>query len=132
MLQSFNKFRSDEDGAATMEAVLWLPFFILLFVMILDATMIFSNHSRVMRIVHDGNRAYALGNITGCAELEEWLEARVTPLAASASATCVRDEGVATATVTMNSDDLDLSGATGIFGGLTVAARSQHIIEPGA
>lgn len=125
-------FRGDESGAATIEAVLWLPLFIFLFVMILDAAMIFTNHSRALKVIHDANRAYATGTFTSCAQVTSFIEGRVQVFAPTAVAACSRSGGFTTASVSMSSGELDLSGATGMFGGLTVVAQSQQLIEPGA
>lgn len=122
----------DEDGSATIEACLWLPFLIIFFIMILDAAMIFANHARVLRIVQDGNRAYAVGGFADCDAVEDWVEARVQMLAPTATASCLRASGVSRLDVSMKSEELDLSGATGVFGGLTVVAHSEHFVELGS
>jgi hypothetical protein len=130
--RDLSAFSRDEHGSATIEAVLWLPFFILFFVMVLDAAMIFANQARILRIVQDGNRAYAVGGIADCDAAKVWVESRVQPLAPSAVASCDRSSGISTLEVSMNSGDLDLSGAAGVFGGLSVVARSQHFVELGS
>ena len=41
-LKSFlQRFRREEGGSATIEAVLWLPFFVIFFVMIADVSLVF-------------------------------------------------------------------------------------------
>ena len=128
----FRKFGRDENGGATIEAVLWLPLMLSFFVMLLDAAMIFTNHSRAVRIVQDANRAYAVGAFTDCTAAASWVQDRVRTIAPTATAACDRSAGVSTLDVSMPSRELDLSGATGVFGGLTVVARSQHFIEIGS
>ena len=120
---------ADEDGSATIEAVLWLPFFILLFIMIADAAMIFANQSRIHRMVQDGNRNYVVGALANCDALETWLEDVTQKLAPSASATCSIASNVVTSTVSIPSGELDLSGATGVFGGITIEVQAQHLLE---
>lgn len=58
------EFAKKEDGAATIEAVLWLPVFIVLIGAAADITMVFHAHSRVLRVVQDVNRAMSVGRIT--------------------------------------------------------------------
>lgn len=128
-ISSLRRKAADEDGSATIEAVLWLPFFIMLFIMIADAAMIFANQSRVHRMVQDGNRNYVVGAITNCAALETWLENVTQQLAPSASATCSVSSNIVTSTVSIPSGELDLSGATGVFGGLTIQVQAQHLLE---
>ena len=50
------KFLRDEAGGATVEACLWIPFFLSFFVLILDAAFIFLQETDAQRIVQDGNR----------------------------------------------------------------------------
>lgn len=120
---------ADEDGSATIEAVLWLPFFMLLFIMIADAAMIFANQSRIHRLVQDGNRNFVVGTLANCDALETWLEDVTQKLAPSATATCSIASNIVTSTVTLPSGEIDLSGATGVFGGLTVRVQAQHLLE---
>lgn len=53
----------DEEGSASIEALLWIPMFFLVLVLSVQVAMIATSQSRVMRIVQDGNRAYALGRL---------------------------------------------------------------------
>lgn len=130
------KFRRDEDGSATVETVLWLPFYFFFFLLILDAAMIFANHARIVRIVQDANRFYAVGGFVQCTDAEDWVRVRVDDLAPSVVVTCDRNAGVATMVASMDSGELDLTGSTGVFGnffgGFTINATSQYVIELGA
>lgn len=59
------RFRRDERGSATIEAVLWLPMFVIFFVMIADVSLVFFRQTEVMRVVQDGNRALSVGRFGG-------------------------------------------------------------------
>ena len=59
-----DEFVKDQDGASTIEAVLWMPVFLVLVGASVDITMIFHAHSRVLRVVQDVNRAMSVGRIT--------------------------------------------------------------------
>ncbi len=52
-----------QDGAATIEAVLWLPMFFYVMALAIDTTMIFHGYSRVVRAVEDVNRGLSVGRI---------------------------------------------------------------------
>ena len=70
-------YLSDETGAATIEAVLWLPFFIFIFGLITDASLLFNTQSMLTRVVQDANRAYSIGLLKSEAETEDYVLARV-------------------------------------------------------
>lgn len=70
-------YLSDETGAATIEAVLWLPFFVALFALITDASLLFNAQSMLTRVVQDANRAYSIGLLKSETETEAYVRARV-------------------------------------------------------
>lgn len=125
-----------DDGGATVEATLWLPIYTLAIVLILDATFIFKGESRVHSIVQDGMRQYILGAYRGTPDpeeaLEDWIEHRlaITGLTARAEAVVVlKPDAGLTATVSYPSGDTDLSGVTGLLGGLTMRVTSHYNTE---
>ena len=65
----------NEDGNATIEAVLWLPFFLAAFTLVMDATMIFHNQSYILRVVQDTNRGVSIGKFQSESEAEEYIVA---------------------------------------------------------
>lgn len=106
-----------EDGAATIEVVLWLPFFLGLFSLMVDISMIFNNQSRIMRIIQDGNRNMSIGRLETTAATETYIEGRVAPISASAAATTTYNQGLITTTVSVPLADLDLLGIAWVFNG---------------
>lgn len=125
------RFVRDEAGGATVEACLWLPFFFVFFILILDATFIFARQSDAHRVVQDGTRQFVTGGIDTLAELETWLEAAMQPIAPSADATVALDttKDLLTARISYNAEDTDLTGATGVLGGLTIRVQSIQLVE---
>lgn len=53
----------DESGAATIEAILWLPMFFYILALSVDVTMVFHSYSRIIRVVEDVNRGLSVGRI---------------------------------------------------------------------
>lgn len=106
-----------EDGAATIEVVLWLPFFLGLFSLMVDISMIFNNQSRIMRIIQDGNRNMSINRLTSTAEVETYIEGRVASISGSANATTTYSQGLITTTVSVPLADLDLLGIAWVFNG---------------
>lgn len=128
----FRRFWREEDGLATFEACIWTPFFFIFLMLVVDATMIFSNQGRVHRIVQDANRQFILGQIDTTDDLQTWLEAqlasqRVTPNATATATVDAND--ILVTTVTYPSADTDLTGATGLLSGLTMRVTNYTLTE---
>lgn len=135
------RFRDAEDGSATIEALLWIPFLLAFLMLILDASTIFMWNSQARRIVADANRQYVKGatfdntmsNFVGnpVNNMANWIEDEMAHFAPNAVANVMIDpvSGLLTTIVTYPSTDTDLSGATGFLGGLTLRVQSIHQTE---
>ncbi|MCV2869257.1 pilus assembly protein [Defluviimonas sp. WL0002] len=108
-------FLRRDRGAATIEVILWLPFFLGLFSLMVDLSMIFNNQSRIMRIIQDGNRNYSIRRLTTNAETETYVEGRIASISANANAVTTNAAGLITTTVTVPLADLDLLGIAHVF-----------------
>ena len=53
-----------EEGSATVEVVLWIPFFLFLIALIADASLLFNRQAQMLRDVQNANRAYSVGRLT--------------------------------------------------------------------
>lgn len=125
------KFFRDESGTMSMEAALWFPVILAVFIFVADAAVLFMNNARIQRIVEDGNRAFAVGQIHSCPELIEWLHTNIRPIAPSAQAGCDSTSvvGIGIARVTIPSSELDLSGATGFLKDMQIRIQTQYLLE---
>lgn len=125
------RFVRDECGTMSMEAALWFPIFFIAFIFVADAAMVFMNNARIQRIMEDGNRAFAVGQIRTCPDLVTWLHTNIRPISPSAQADCDTTTlvGVGIARVTMPSAELDLSGATGFLRNMEIRLQTQYHLE---
>ena len=88
-------FVRQEDGSATIESVLWFPVFFLVLLIAVATTQICIGQSRALRVLQDGNRAYALGRITAsngktaADNTATWITARVAAISPKAIVTSV-------------------------------------------
>ena len=128
------RFGKEDEGSATFEACIWIPFLLLFFIMILDGTSIFTNQSKVHRIVQDANRQFVSGVFKDEANptlaMKNWLETALNDIAPSASATVTVDgAGLLTTQVSYNASDTDLSGVTGVFKSFTMQVQAVHQTE---
>jgi Flp pilus assembly protein TadG len=94
------RFARKEDGAATIEAVLWLPVFVLIMALAVDVTMIFHAHSRVLRVVQDVNRAVSVGRIEDTEDAEDKM-VQMLPNYDYVEADVAYEDGIITSTVTV-------------------------------
>lgn len=126
---ALHRFLRKEDGAATIEAVLWLPFFIMLFGVLADVSMVFYNQSRLLRIVQDANRNMAVGRLTDVQATEDFVETVARSVSARVRATTNVTAGLINTTATVPVQDLDLLGMAGMFRGVTMTVRAEQLME---
>lgn len=123
------RFARRDDGAATIEAVLWIPFFIMLFLLIADVSMIFHGQSKLLRIAQDANRNMSINRLTTTDEVQSFVETQVRTFSKDPRATTTVVAGLITTTVSVPMTDLDLFGVSEIFRGVRMTVRAQHLME---
>jgi Flp pilus assembly protein TadG len=125
----FKRFRRDERGSATIEAVLWLPLFVIFFVMIADVSLVFFRQTEVLRVVQDGNRALSVGRLAGAAEVEQFVKDRIAPMTTRAQVTTTVDSGVIDTRALVPVEDLVAVGMFNFLNGYDIAVQSSHYVE---
>ncbi len=132
LTRMFHRFQRDEDGGTMIEAILWFPVFFSLFVLVLDASMIFLNQAQIKKIMQDGARQMAVGTYDKCDELTPVLQARIQTIAPGAVVfSCGEDKTVSTVVVTAPSSDLGITGTSGVLSGLVFSLRVVYNLEVG-
>ncbi len=61
LVKKLRRLAVRDDGTATVEAVLWLPVFLLFFCLVADAALVFYNKNQIHRLVQDTNRRLSVG-----------------------------------------------------------------------
>ncbi len=123
------RFRRNEEGTATVEAVIWLPFLLFLLAFIADASLIFGAKAEVLRVLQDANRATSIGRLRTSQQTIDYITVRIGGISSSAVVTSVVTAGVVSSTVVIPASDLT---ATGMFGGMSdfnVRVNAQHMLE---
>ena len=129
-LKSFlQRFRREEGGSATIEAVLWLPFFVIFFVMIADVSLVFFRQTEVLRVVQDANRAFSVGRLGSASETEQFVKDRIAPLTTSAQVKTTIESGVIDTRALVPVEDLVAVGMFNFLSGYFVAVESNHYVE---
>ena len=94
-----------------------------------DASMIFNGHSRVMRVVQDGNRNLSVGRLNTELEVENWISTQLASLSNNVSVSTNITAGVATSTAYVPAVDLEILGMFSALNTMTISVTSQHYIE---
>lgn len=63
----------EERGSATIEALIWILTFFFILLLAVQVALVMTAQSQVMRIVQDGNRAYALGRLADANETQNFI-----------------------------------------------------------
>lgn len=141
--KSHHRFSRREDGLVTVEAVLWLPLFLVIFGFIVDGSSIFFGQTKMLRVVQDANRNMSIGRFndptstalcdpTAIARTELYAEAALARIGVTANATSAcANAGVVTTSITTNVGQLELLGTFGFLAGdsMTIAVTADHMIE---
>lgn len=105
-----------EDGAVTVEAVIWIPFFVFCLTLIADAALIFYGQARALKVAQDANRALSVGTFTTYDATETYIENALVGMSPNATATTGSNDGLITTVITLPASDL---AAVGFFTALT-------------
>ena len=123
------KFPDNDEGTATIEAILWLPLFMVVFTMVADVALIFAGQAQMRRVVQDANRAYSLDRFDSTTDLENAIIASLSNMSANATASAVESGGIITTVASIPANDLDAVGFMAALVNATVTISSQHLIE---
>jgi Flp pilus assembly protein TadG len=123
-----------EDGGATVEAVLWVPFFILLLALIADASFLFHRQAQMLRAVQDANRAFSTGQFTTIEAVQDTLVGQYLPLSEEVQAVSVLDtqtvpSGIIRTSLSIPARDVNSIGLIAGLGNFNLTVTSQHYRE---
>ncbi len=124
-----NRYFRREDGSVTVEAVLWVPFFLIFMTFIADVALILNGQAKAQRIVQDANRSYSLGFFDDTTEVEDFIEAQLTNIAANATAETQEVDGVVRTAVSMSSIDMISVGLVSRITNVDLSFASFHSME---
>jgi Flp pilus assembly protein TadG len=123
-----------EDGSATVEAVLWIPFFMLLLALIADASFLFHRQAQMLRAVQDANRAFSTGQFTSTDQVRDALIAQYAPLSSHVQAVSLLDtatvpSGIIRTSLSIPARDVNSIGLIASLSNLNLSVTSQHYRE---
>ena len=125
-------FLRREDGSAMVEAVLWLPIFLVIFGLMVDSALVFHGQSKVLRVVQDANRNMSIGRLDTEDDVETYITTHLAVYGITPStATAVTDAttGVVTTTVVIPARQLQALGYFDALLNLEIPVVAQHMRE---
>jgi Flp pilus assembly protein TadG len=134
LARPFRRFVDDDGGAITVEAVLWLPFFFGILMLITDASLAFHAKAQAFRAVEEGNRAYAVGAVDDVDDVEARVRqalASYSPAAGDVETRLADDGRLVSTEVQLKSANVMLFDLSAIFGTFRITVRAQHYVEQG-
>ncbi|WP_299751736.1 TadE family protein [uncultured Boseongicola sp.] len=128
-----NRFLREADGAITVEAVLWVPVYLVFFALITDVSLMFHGYSKALRVAQDTNRQASTGYYVEETDLEAITLANLQSFAPNATVKTTLDELAASPHVITNisvpSSDLLAVGLIGVFAEINIQVSSVHLLE---
>lgn len=118
----------DESGAATIEAILWLPMFFYILALSVDVTMVFHSYSRIIRAVEDVNRGLSVGRIKTIDEGKARIVAELSNYKGVASDIKIIDNVIVT-NVSVPVTSLAFLGAVRPMMDKNVLVKTQQYVE---
>ena len=122
-------FSKDEDGAITVAFVLWMPVFVMILALTVDATVLFISQANMWSVARDTSRFMAVGLYTDT-QAEEYATERLPVWGAQSTIVASRDANYVTINLKVPIDEVAPVNISGIFtDGFLVAELSQRV-EP--
>jgi Flp pilus assembly protein TadG len=121
------RFARCQSGALTVEAVLWVPVYLFLFVFIADVSLIFHGQAKATRIAYDGNRIASVGAFETETETSAAIRGRIHVFSPQATVNTTFGSDNVTTTVVMPAADLAAIGLISRIVDLDVTVLSVHM-----
>ncbi len=125
-----SRFRDRQDGNATIEIVLWAPFFFILLMIVGQLSLIFFGQSIALSAAQDATRAYSIGELASEAEVRSFVQAELSTMSDRVTVTSTITDGLITTVVNMPAGDV--GGPLGFlsqFANLTIQSVAQQYKE---
>lgn len=130
MVTSIKDFRRSEDGASTVETVLWIPVFIAFFALLFDIAMIFNGQAATLRVIQEANRDYSVGQITTLAATKSRIETNLGRINITPSSVVPKQSnGVISTRVEIPVAELGSLGWFAAFGNLKIDITAEQTVE---
>lgn len=124
------RFLRDENGAVTVESVLWVPVYLLFFALIADVSLIFHGQAKALRIAYDGNRQASLGQFATAADTSAAIRTRIQAFAPNATVNTTFGTDDIVTQVTLPTNDMVAVGTITRILNINMKFQSSHMRDP--
>ena len=129
--RSLLSFGRLQDGAATIEAVLWTPVFLILFGMVTDTSTVFGRQAEILRIIQDSNRSLAVGAFQSVQQAEDYIIEKVAVFSGNTTVAVAIVDGIISTSVSVPAADLTSTGLFDAINTLTITVGASQMSELG-
>ena len=124
------RFVRDDSGSHTIEAVIWMPMFVIVLALVLNVTIVFFQESQMLRVVQDGNRLLSVGRMLTEVEVEDYITNQLSYLSENLTVDTVVDGGTVTTLLTIPATDMmPMSLLKDKFTALDITVQAQQFVE---
>lgn len=125
----FQRLKSDEDGGASVEFMLWVPIFTALMTGAVDVGTIFTHKSNYWSAARDTARLVARHAMTA-EEAEQYAMERATFGGVTPQVNVSLDASEVTVTISGQADTIAAFGVFGVLDGANIVAEVTYSLEP--
>ncbi|MCA0042662.1 TadE/TadG family type IV pilus assembly protein [Celeribacter litoreus] len=129
MTRVFKGFRTSDDGSATIETVIWLPFLILFFVFTAEVSNVLFTKTKMEQIVTDANRMFSVGVFQDTTELDTFVLAQLADISADATYTSSVGSQMITSLAVVPVSDVLITSFYGSWFDFKISASSTQYVE---
>lgn len=129
-LPNVASFLRREGGSSSIEAVLWIPFFVVTLMACGQLALVFFGQAIALDAAQDATRAYAVGILTSEAEVRSQIQGDLASISSNVAVVTMTDDELITTVVTVPASDFGgpLRFITQ-FSSLNVQVVAQHFAE---
>ena len=130
LFRSFLKrFSKDESGAVTVEFVLWVPVFVLIMIVTVDASILLTSQANLWSIARDTSRLMAVG-LYSDGDAENYALSRMPSWGANATINASRTANVATVNLSVPMASIAPFKIVSAFSSGNINVAISHHMEP--
>ena len=126
---SVREFACSDDGAVTIENVLWIPFIFMLSIAMADTFFVYMRHATANMALEDTTRRLITGAIADCDALETELNTVLRNHIPTATASCHMNFEEALVSVTLPVDEMGIGVIAGLIDDFTLFAGNARTRE---
>ncbi|MCE6950692.1 pilus assembly protein [Cereibacter sphaeroides] len=128
-LRAVSRFRSQDSGSVTAEFMIVVPVFVMVLMLLADATTIYMQQSNFWNIARDGARAVSRYALTAD-EAAAYVRKRTTTPRVQPNVSVVVQDGYVTVTVDADASSLTVFDFITFVSGRRITVTTTDIMEP--